>query len=121
MLKRVLPGWWSGGALHAEHADGTEVARRLVARLAAEVRSSGALLVVVGFAVSGTIGSNDRLGPFLDLLREDGVDVLDLSQPVIDRLRRDPSEVKRLFLPRGHYSPEANHWVAEKLAAYLRG
>jgi len=98
-----------------------DLAARVVREFAAEVKADGREPVVV-FLPDRSVWRDARDGrvalaaPLLARLTRDGLRVLDLTEPVAQRLAPEPQPEKH-FLP--HYSRELNEAVARFLATRL--
>lgn len=116
LLSRVAGQWWRGvPAIRKVHEDGDLVSVVLLARLDSIARQRGARFLAVALPVRGRIGGNERLPAVVESARARGVEVLDLT-PAAAESRRDRPE---WFMPRGHYSPAMNRWVAEQIGAHV--
>jgi hypothetical protein len=99
------------------HQDGDNVAVELLARLNGLAHQQGAELLAIALPTNGVIGSNGRLPSVVKRAREKGVKVLDLGA---EALKLEPGQLRRSFLPGGHYVPAMNAWVADHVASALR-
>ena len=117
IFKRIAPEWWYEFPTRRVHRDGELVSADLLVRLDSLARRRGGRLLAVALATNGQIGSNTRLSPVVERARERGVAVLDLAS---EFLRLPPTELRKFFLPRGHYSPAMNRAIADRIAAFLR-
>jgi hypothetical protein len=117
IFKRIAPEWWYEFPTRRVHRDGELVSADLLVRLDSLARRRGGRLLAVALATNGRIGSNTRLSPVVERARERGVAVLDLAS---EFLRLPPTELRKFFLPRGHYSPAMNRVIADRIAAFLR-
>ncbi len=119
VFSRLAPSWWLGlPEIQHVHGDGDAVSAALLIRFDSVARAHGAKFVAVALATNGHIGDKtDRLPALVQRVRARGVKVFDLSAEIG---KRSPAELRNAFRPRGHYSPEMNAWVADRIALFLR-
>jgi len=118
VLSRTAHQWWKGfPIIERIHTDGENVSVELLVRLDNLTKARGGRFIAIAFATYGRIGGDVRLPIVINRAREQGIEVLDLS---IETLKRKPDELRNLFRPGGHYSPEMNNWIAERIAEFLR-
>jgi hypothetical protein len=98
------------------HNDEFEVAVRLLSRLEGYVEKQGSRLLIV--ALVGADGGLGHVPKLLEQIRSDGVATLDLTGQLAV-WAQDPVERDRMFQPHYHLGPEANRWVAERIAEHL--
>ncbi len=118
MLRLMRARWLSGATdLVVAHRRESEVAALLVERLRQRCAREGLplLLVALGESPHPTRPSQ-RL---LRQARARGVATLDLIEPLLVELARDPARRAELFRPGSHFSPEGNAWAAERIATAL--
>lgn len=117
VLVRTIPEWWENVFINARvHDAGESVSVELLSRLDRLTRNRKGRFIAVTLATNGRIGNNSRLPNVVKRAREQGVEVLDLST---EMLKRESAEFQGLFRPLGHYSPEMNRWVGERIARFL--
>jgi len=117
VLVRIAPRWWSGfPIIQRVHHDGENVSVELLVRLNGLVKDRGGQFIAIALATNGRIGGNDRLPNLVKRVRENGVEVLDLSMEI---LKLEPTQLENQFQPGGHYSPAMNRSIAGQIAAFL--
>ena len=117
LLYRYAFNWWKEIPKNTRaHDQGERVSAELITRLDERADSIGARFLAVALPTNGKIGDNSRIAALLELLRDDGVDVLDLVELSKEL---DEATLKDGFERRGHYSPDLNSWVAQEIAAHL--
>jgi hypothetical protein len=122
VMKRVLPRWWFQGRDRREpvHHEGVAVAKELLRRLARELQEHGIRLAVVAEADSQLLEADQaEAAEVLQALAGTGVPCLDLHPELVALRARDRAVFQALY--RGHMTPLGNRWVAERIAAMLRG
>lgn len=116
VLKRAFPSLWNRSTHRRVHNDEFEVAVRLLSRLGHFVNKQGSRLLIV--ALVGADGGLGHVPKLLDRVRADGVATLDLTGQLA-AWAHDPVERVRMFQPHYHLGPEANKWVAGRIAGRL--
>lgn len=92
-----------------------ELGQRIVDRIDAACRARDTRLLLV---LQGT-WRPDWMTPVLRHAEQRGVETIDLAQRFLDLAERDPGLRERWFA--GHMTRAGNAWVAEQIAARLRG
>ena len=117
VLRRTAQRWWQDRpAIGRVHNHGETVSVELIARLDSVAKTRGGQFIAVALATNGRIGTNVRLPNVIRRAREKGIKVLDLST---ETLKLPADQLQNLFRPGGHYAPSMNHWVADRIAAFL--
>jgi len=120
VLTRAAPQWWIvEGAKRREHTRGAEVSALLLDRVADFAEADGSLRVVLVTLLPQRFDPEEL--PTLEALashaRTRGIEVVDLAPELVAMARSDK---QRWLNATGHFSPEANAWVAERIADRLR-
>lgn len=120
VLTRAAPSWWIvEGAKRREHDRGDEVAALLIDRVADVAEARGNLRVVLVMLLPQRF--DPAALPALDALAERArarnIEVIDLAPELAEMAR---AEKQRWLNGTGHFSPEANAWVAERIADHIR-
>jgi hypothetical protein len=116
VLQHAFPSVWNRSTHRRVHNDEFEVAVRLLSRLEGYVEKQGSRLLIV--ALVGADGGLGHVPKLLEQIRSDGVATLDLTGQLAV-WAQDPVERDRMFQPHYHLGPEANRWVAERIAEHL--
>jgi len=116
IIHAIDPDLWM--AQTREHDRGTEVASRLVTRLADRVRSRGSKLILI--AMPSRMGTSPALMQVAAHAREAGVPVLDLATQLNGKFHEPHGDRPTWFLPMGHLCPDGNGVVAEAIAEFVR-
>jgi len=117
VFSRAAPQWWVKPRVPRVHHDGESVCVELLRRLGEGANARRARFLAVALATNGRIGRNDRLPSFVERAGGERISVLDLSK---EQLALGPGRFAEQFRPNGHYAPEMNRWVAERVAASLQ-
>lgn len=120
----LAPTWWVGQpALVREHVKGAglEIGKRLVRRLAQTCAARRVKLVLVLQAQGPELGpaSAVRAPELVEYGAKLGLATLDLDRRYGELAREDPQFKGEFFA--GHMTAAGNGWVAEQIAAVLRG
>lgn len=115
VLRRVAPDWWYFHDLATEHGQGEAVTRLLLQRLQRSVEDCGSRLVVV--ALCDRDLTIEHVPAVARAAEEFGIPFLDLSPGITALARESPEDL--VFRPRRHLTPDSNHWVAGRIAAFL--
>lgn len=119
ILKRTkLRTWYQGPHKLQVHDKGVEVATELLTRLSGLAQQQGSRFIAVTLATDGRFDDTKKIGPMVERLKANHVEVFDLAGQMLQMAR---DQFNGMFGPKGHYRPELNRWVATQVAAYLRG
>jgi len=119
VFSRVAPAWWLvEGAAKREHDRGDRVAALLLDRIAAQAASRRLRIVLVTLLPQDfDPGRQPALDALATHAREVGMEVVDLAPALVAMALSDR---ERWLTPGYHFSPEANAWVAARIAEHLR-
>lgn len=118
IVSRALPRWWMFGAIDKVHDDGERVTIELLEKLDTKISAAGGRFLAVALATNGRVGNNRRISAVISEASRRGITILDLV-PEVEAIAHEGRQ--GMFMQRGHYAPDLNGLVADRIAAQMQG